>query len=381
MQTLHSVLKRGLLVWDRRELSESIFHERLELVQAAIAAAGHDAWIVYGDAQRYGDVAYLTHFLPRTRGALALVPRGGASTLLASVGPRDIPAAKVLTWVEDIRPFTRLPARLAELLRERGLERGRIGRVGLDESLGIDDWEELRRLLPDVRWEETDGALMRLRLLKAPEEITILRRCGAIVREGLDRAAKLLQPGVSERKLCAAVDRELRYMGAEDTRLLSASGERVGTGLAPPDDRALNPGDVLLLHVAVQYQRYWAEAGQTYVLGPAGGEARALARTAHEALTAMTAAARPGVTSGAVAAAARAALRRSDLKEAADAYGLGHGIGLDLEEPPYVRDDDATRLAEGMTLALHVVLHDRGGAGALTGQTVLIGRTGVEPLT
>ena len=171
MQTLHLVLKRGLLTWDRVELPESIFHDRLQRVRTAIAAAGHDAWMVYGDAQRYGDVAYITHFLPRTRGALALVPREGAPTLLASVGPRDIPAAKTLTWIKDLRPFSRLPVQLAQLVRERGLERGRIGRVGVDESLGIDDWEELRLLLPDVRWEETDGGLMRLRLLKAqPQE-------------------------------------------------------------------------------------------------------------------------------------------------------------------------------------------------------------------
>ena len=94
MQTLHPVLKRGGLFWDRQLLPEEVFRGRLARVQAAIAASGDAAWLIYGDAQRYGHLAYVTHFLPRLRAALAIVPREGDPTLLAQIGSRDVPASR-----------------------------------------------------------------------------------------------------------------------------------------------------------------------------------------------------------------------------------------------------------------------------------------------
>ena len=55
MQSLHPVLKRGGLFWDRALLPPTLFADRYKRIQAAIAEAGDDAWLVYGDAQRYGD--------------------------------------------------------------------------------------------------------------------------------------------------------------------------------------------------------------------------------------------------------------------------------------------------------------------------------------
>src|SRR5829696_6776291 len=127
MQTLHSVLKRGGLVWVQDDVPPALFPPRLGRVQQAIRDAGHDAWLVYGDAYRYGDLAYLSHFLPRVRGALLLIPAAGEPTLLVAVGSRDIPAAKSLTCTDDVRPYTRLPGEAIKLIRERDLADKRIG--------------------------------------------------------------------------------------------------------------------------------------------------------------------------------------------------------------------------------------------------------------
>jgi Xaa-Pro aminopeptidase len=380
MQTMHTVLKRGALVWDRDLVPPAGFPPRLARLQAAIAAAGHDAWLVYGDALRYGDLAYLTHFLPRVRGALLLVPRAGEPTLLVAVGSRDIPAAKTLTWVEDVRPFTRLPGEIAKLIRERGLERARIGLVGVEEGLAITDWEQVQALLPEVHWEPADAAVLRdLRASKDATELAALRHVAGLVCEGLAAAAEALRPGARERAVLAAIDRCLRYRAVEDVRLLIASGPRASTGLRPPDDRRLAAGDVVLLHLAAEYQRYWAEAGQTFVLGAPDAATRALAEAAERAVAALADGARPGVAAGALADAALASL---DPRAAmlSTSYGLGHGIGLDLEEPPALRPGAPDPLVAGAVLALHVVLHGADGRGALATRLVVVGPGGVEPL-
>jgi Xaa-Pro dipeptidase len=380
MRTLHPVLKRGMMIWDRAGLPPAVFQERLRRVQAAIAAADHDAWLVYGDAQEYGNVAYLTHYLPRVRGALTLVPRDGAPMLLVAFSSRDVPEAKTLTWVDDVRPFTRLPPEVVRLVRDEGLDRARLGLVGIEELLSVGEWDAIERELPSVVWEPAGDALARLRASKEAPEVAMLRQAAANVRAALDVAAEALRPGVAERVALAQVDRALRYGGAEDTRLLVASGPRASSGLRPPDDRVLAAGDVVLLHAAASHQRYWAEGGRTIVLGAPDAEARALLETAQAAVGALAAAARPGAPCGAVADAALAHLR--DPAQAARAldYGLGHGIGLDVEEPPSLRPGDATPLPADAVLALHVVLHGAAGRGALVGETVLVSAAGTESL-
>lgn len=386
MQTLQTVLKRGGLVWVQDDVPPTLFPPRLALVQEAIRRAGHDAWLVYGDAYRYGDVAYLSHFLPRVRGVLLLVPRTGDPTLLAAVGSRDIPAAKTLTCVEDVRPYTRLPGEAVKLIRERGLAEKRIGLAGVEELLAVGDWDQIRADLPAVGWEPAGDALARLRATKDATELSVLRHTASIVQGALNAAAGALRPGLTERELLAVVDREMRRDAAEDVRCLIASGPRASVSLRPPDDRALERGDVLLLHLAAEYQRYWAESGQTFVLGAADTETRALADAAQQAVDAMIAAARPGVAASALAAAARAAradaapLLTAQHSALTASYGLAHGIGLDAEEPPFAHPGDVTPLVAGNVLALHAVLHGSDGHGALAEQTIVLGAHGAQPL-
>ena len=82
------MIKRGGLYWDR-DTSRPKPSAAAWRVQAAIKEAGDEAWVMYGDSQRYGPVAYMGHFLPRARSALVLVPREGPPVMLASVGARD----------------------------------------------------------------------------------------------------------------------------------------------------------------------------------------------------------------------------------------------------------------------------------------------------
>ncbi len=380
MQTLHTVLKRGVLFWDQDLLPPPVFETRLRDIQQAIAAAGDDAWVIYGDAQKYGSVAYATHFLPRTRSAMAVVPREGSPSLLASVGSRDIPAAKTLTFVEDVRPFTALPKEAVRLVQDHGLENARIGLVGARDSLPVVEWTAIADALPAVEWRHRDAELQALRARKSRTEVGAIAHTAGLVGNGLERARAALRPGISVRAAMADVDREIRRRGAEDVRILVASGDQVGRALRPPDDRLLAAGDTVLLFVAAEYQRYWAEGAQTFTLGAPDGAVRALAETAAETVAAMRAAAvAPGARASDVAEAAHQRLGTGEALAAAEAYGLGHGIGLDLEESPTIAADEATAIQDGATLGLHVVLH-AGGRGAIFGQTIGVAAGSATPL-
>jgi Xaa-Pro aminopeptidase len=325
-------------------------------------------------------VVYATNFMPRVRSALAFVPKAGAPVQLANIGLRDVPAAKTITWVDDVRPFGRLPKDLIALIAEKGLAQAPIGVCGFEESLPVADWVAIEQGLPKVRWTDRGPRLRALRAAKESWEIEAIRRAGAMADGALALAPKVLRPGTTMRQAIAAIDREVRRQGAEDARYLVASGPQAGVSLRPVDDRTLAAGDTVLVSMMVQFQRYWAETARTFVLGEAPAALTALYDTAATALDAQRRATRAGMAAEAIAAAAEGALRDPALVKVGGSYGFGHGIGLDAEEMPVVARGVQDAVAADATLALRVVLHGN-GQGAAVAQTVLAQRNDCAPLT
>jgi Xaa-Pro aminopeptidase len=364
MLTMHSVLKHGGLYWDREVLPAEAYAQRFARIQAAVVESGDAGWFVYGDVARYGCVTYVTNFLPRVRSALAYVPAKGEPVLFANIGKRDVPAAKTITWVEDVRPFGRLPGEVVAFIEAEKLTRARIGHAGLEDAIPVVDWAAIDTGVPDVTWQSRDPELSVLRAVKEDWEVAAIARAAAIADDALALAPQLIRPGATIREIIAGIDRVARTAGVEDVRYLIASGPQVGVALRPIDDRVLAAGDTVLIYAAVEAQRYWAETARTFVIGSAPAALRALHAQAVEALDAMRETAGGGVSASDLAAVAGAILSSSP-------YGFGNAIGLDANEPPVIARDSDGAFADGATLALRAIVHEN-GMGVAVGQTVVL---------
>jgi Xaa-Pro dipeptidase len=190
-----------------------------------------------------------------------------------------------------------------------------------------------------------------------------------ILADAFASAAALLEPGASLSVAFAGIERAARLAGAEDVRTLTSGGAG-GSELQPLDGRVLTGGESIMLFLGVQMQRYWVEGARTFAIGAGNPQVDALTARAEAALDAMTDATRSGARCGAIAAAAKTALADDALLASAGAYGLGHGIGLDVHEWPSIAVDSPDVLTPGTALALHVVL-ENGSAGAIAGRTVV----------
>jgi len=380
MRTLHSVLKRGGLYWDRDLLPEAAYRQRLCRIQTRIAACGDEAWLLYADVENHGNVVFATNFMPRVRSVLAMVPKAGEPILLANIGLRDVPAAKTITWVDEVRPFGKLPKELIALIEEKRLADGPIGVCGFDKALPVVDWRAIKSALPGVMWHSRDDEIAALRAPKENWERLAIGRASGMATEALRQVPKQMRAGISIRQMLAEIDRGVRGLGVEDTRFLVASGPQAGISLRPPDDRLLAAGDVVMLYLAVQNQRYWAESAATFVLGTASNALRALHGAAVSSIDSMTKAARTDAAASTIAKAGLAALPDVAMRTSATLYGLGHGIGLDAAEGTAIAANAPGRLRQDETLALRAVLH-AGGVGAIAGRTVVVGTPGGEPLT
>jgi Xaa-Pro aminopeptidase len=331
-----------------------------------------------GDVENHGAVVYVTNFMPRVRSALAFVPSEGPPVLLANISTRDIPAARLITSVEDIRAFSKMAKDVGDLLTERKLEAAKIGLCGVHRTMPWTEWRALETALPKIAFADRSGDLSSLRASKEACEVDAVRRAADLADIALDRATSELRPGVTMQGAIARLDAAVRSQGAEDVRFLVASGEQTGVGLRPVDDRILAAGDPIMLYVAVQNQRYWGEAARTYVLGAPSVDQQRLHDIAAAALAELRDVCRAGEVASAVSTAGRRAL--GDLADCALGYGLGSGIGLDSREAPLFTPSDRTLLPQNATISLHVILN-RGGHGAAVGGTFWLGEQGLVSLT
>ncbi len=359
----HSVLKRGCSTWDRNQFPQEEFQSRRDALRRELARLELDALVIYGDNYSFADLCYLTNYFPKVRGGVAIVPRGGATALLLNIGSRDVPFAKTLTWVEDVRASNQLGGDGATLLKEKGLDKARIGLVDSGRGLPLPHLEEMRAVLPEVRWAECDGLIANMRQKKNPRELAAMRAAGRILKEVCDAAQGFIKPGRREYEIVADIDRLARDRGVEDIRILA--GEK---RLQPPSfKQSAKLENHWAVYLAVQHERYWAEACRTFVLAD-NAKARLAYKRAQEAVERMAAYLTPG---GAVAAIEKTAREQlGEFYSTASKYGLGHGIGLNQWEAPFLNESDArevgapvggaVKLSEAMTLGLRAAFETDG---------------------
>jgi Xaa-Pro aminopeptidase len=359
----HSVLKRGCSTWDPNQVPAEVFQTRLAAVRDQMARQILDALVIYGDNYSFADLCYLTNYFPKVRGGIAVVPWEGAVSMLLNIGSRDVPFAKTLTWVEDVRASNQVGADGAKLLKEKGFEKAKIGLIDSGQGFPLPQLEEMKTALPQVNWQDCAPMLQPLRLVKTAQELVAMREAGRLLQEICAGAEGFTKSGRKEYEVVADIDRLARDKGAEDIRILA--GEK---RLSPPSFKQAGIiGGHWAIYLAVQHERYWAEAGRTFILS---GEVKLkdAYQKAQEIVVAMAKQLKPN---GAVAAVDETAQRElGEFYGAASVYGLANGIGLNQWEAPFLSESDArevgaasvgaTTLNENMTLALRVAFETEG---------------------
>ena len=128
--------------------------------------------------------------------------------------------------------------------------------------------------------------------------------------------------------------------------------------MRPPDDKTISGGDPVVVHLAVEFERYWAEGTRTY-----RAEGASLAESTPEGIRSLYGRITKGLVPGKIASGfyreTLSKIKRSRISFVAD-YGLGGGIGLSGRELPLLSPDDDTVLKEGMTLSLRLAVTDPG---------------------
>lgn len=367
MISMEPVLRRGYTFWDRALLPPDEFVERLNTVKAAMRQADLRALIVWSDAYHpSADLAYVAGW--PMGGALLVTPDGDPAMLTSDNG-RGVYFQRWLTWIDETSAAggRMTPVLLAEL-KQRGIDGGGVGVVGA-ATITTATYTKMLEALSDYDLRPFDAELAALRKRKRPRELRAIRTALRVAVDAAAAARRAFDEGASNAGALVAAERSARLDRARDFRGL------VNNASAEPDLRPYEaPSSArqpqLLLWAAVDYHGYWADIAIT---APAPPDSRAEA-----ALEAMTRIVRPGVAGHDLAQAALAKLA-PDSADLALRYGLGHGIGLSLEEGPLIRPKSADLLEEATVLSLRVLAREDEGA-SFASALVEIGAAGGKRL-
>lgn len=195
-----------------------------------------------------------------------------------------------------------------------------------------------------------------VRRVKTPEEMVCLRQAAELADRGYRHFADVIEPGMAEYELVAEVESFLKSSGAEDNFMLIASGGTEVTGMKPPTGRRFQEGDQVTTELTPQVNGYWAQICRTLVIGEPSPEQRQAYSIFAQAQAAAQDFLRPGVDISDVARVQNDVFRRHGFGEYTGPRFTrvrGHGLGLHLDENPYVLEDVHYTVKEGMVLIAH----------------------------
>lgn len=257
-------------------------------------------------------------------------------------------------------------------------------RIGVEPRwLRVLELRFLEAAAPKAHFESGEAAVADLRMHKDVVELDMMRTATRIAQDALMATLPKLDAGITELEAAAELIQNMLRLGSGGElpfQPIVAFGENSANPHAVPTDRPLKDGDLALFDWGANYQGYFSDLTRTFTFGDVDPELRKIGQLVHDANTAGRAASRPGVEAGAIDRAAR--------KVIADAgYGeyfihrTGHGLGLEVHEEPYIRDDNQQKMAPGMTFTVEPGIYLAGRGGVRIEDDVVITADGAESLS
>lgn len=349
------------------------FKKRQEQARSLARDLNVEALVVVGRAfyDRPGNLAYLTNYFPPEptmvfgddvrgagHGVLLLPVKGEPILFTAGAMPTNVA-------VDHVHPTTDLGKALVAALEERRLTGARIGIAGAD-IMPLTMYLDVRHHVPAVDWVCIDPALDELRRVKSPAEQELLRAAVELADRAHSAALATVAAGATEAHVCAAGTAAALRAGADFVRYFRVhAGADSAIPFRWPQARQepLREGDLVTLDVIGARQGYGFDILRTTVVGEPDEEQRRVLDAVLAAVEAMLDVLHAGITVDTLVRAGLQVLEEQGFGKHARTF-LGHGIGLETVELPYLVPGNETILQAGEVLCIEpsLVIPDWGGA-------------------
>lgn len=365
------------------------YEHRLTRAQALMTTQGFDALFVTTPPNVRYFCGFDTQFWESpTRPWFLVLPREGA---LTAVVPEIGAAGMASTWVEEVRSWqaprpeddgvSLLAQTLGQMPRRFGRVGGEFGRESV-VRMPLIDLDRVRADLPGLEFGDGSPIIRELRMTKSEAEIEKLRFICGIVSDGFEAFPGLVKIGDSEREATRKLRMDILARGADNVPFMPGVSGPGGYDniIMGPSDRVLGEGDILIIDTGCTYDGYYSDFDRNFGFGSVSDAARKAHEVVWQATEAGIAAARPGATTTDVWR-AQARVLEAGGSLGNDVGRMGHGLGLQLTEPPSNMPGDDTILGPGMVLTIEPGMEYAPGKQLVHEENLVIREGGPEMLS
>ena len=267
----------------------------------------------------------------------------------------------------------------------RFFQQAGVKRIGLEaNNVTLAQAKALRGLRTGVKWVPLEETVEPLRAVKTAGEIEKLRAAAAITDEVMAQVNQLAHPGMTEKELAWALEKRMREAGADGVAfpVTVASGPNSALPHHQTGSRRLQAGDVIVVDMGAELDGYKSDMTRSFYLGQPDAEFWEIYNLVLAAHTAVFEQLRPGMTLCQIDSIARSLIKAAGHDEHFG-HGLGHGVGLDIHEAPFLspRVPEEARLEVGMTVTIEPGVYVPGWGGIRIEDLAWVTPNGLERIS
>jgi Xaa-Pro dipeptidase len=267
------------------------------------------------------------------------------------------PLAKtdVRTWQEDESPFDRV----AQGLKDRGIVSGRLG---IEETTRFVFSDSVASAAPSLRLSSATPVTAGCRMIKDGHEIELMRLASQVTLKAYEAVYRALAEGMTQNQvgnLISAAYARLGFPGYASVQV----GEYTALPHGSITPQTIREGTMIMIDDGCTVEGYQSDITRTFVLGKATDKMKKVFAIVHQAQSAALKAARPGVPLESIDAAARRVIVEAGYGPGFThfTHRLGHGLGMDGHEWPYLMKNNMFGWAKAVTLQAGMVFSDEPG--------------------
>lgn len=345
---------------------------RVDLLrQNAFGKGKFDGYVVF-------DPVNLTYFTGLSGTSALLVPEDGRSVLFVYGVNYEMAKAEAVEFrVEKVKTGEKLMEKVATQAEALHVEH-----MAFD-TLDVESWQTLSKSIGEKSKLTADSSYVRdLRKIKDEKEIDLMRKAAKLASIGMKAAYETLEPGWKEKDIAAEIEYAMRRNGSDGTSFETsvASAESSAYPHGGCSDRKIMEGDLVVVDLGAKYKFYCSDITRTLVAGKPSEKQTKLYQIVQRAYERAFKAIVPGAKGCDVDGAARKTIDEAGYGEYF-VHGLGHGVGLEIHEPPTLSISSKDILSAGNVVTDEPGIYLVGYGGIRIEDTVLVTKTGAERLT
>lgn len=284
-------------------------------------------------------------------------------------------SADLRTWEEDESPYDLV----AHGLKERGVASGKLG---IEETIQFVFVDGIAKASPQTAIVSATPVTAGCRMVKSAHEIALMRLASQVTLSVYEAVYQALKEGMTQHDVGALIDKAYARTGFPgDASVMVGEFTAYPHGSTTP--QVIREGSIVMIDDGCSVEGYQSDITRTFVLGKASDKMKRAFDIVHRAQSAALAAARPGVECGAIDDSARKVI--TDAGYGPDykyfAHRLGHGLGMDGHEWPYLVRDNQTKLLANVTTSDEPGIYIQGEFGIRLEDDMHITDNGAELFT